>query len=193
LILLARGAKTWDAQNNCLPEYNGAGEIHSMIAAPFVEELFLDYKRSATTLPSGRLDDEDRKNLAKAISGFANSEGGIIIWGVDCRRTTKGDIPTAPLPIADPVALKTLFDGAIGGLNLPAHSGVENIALLDGTGPSGFVVTHIPPGQGVPYQPLYPKQEYYIRAGSNFLPTPHAVLAGLFGRAPQPIVVPELR
>jgi hypothetical protein len=26
------------------------------------------------------------------------------------------------------------------------------------------------------------KEEYYIRVGSNFLPAPHAVFAGLFGR-----------
>jgi predicted HTH transcriptional regulator len=65
----------------------GAAEIHGMIAAQFTEELFLDYKRSSTTLPSARLNDDDRKNLAKAISGFANSEGGVIVWGVDCRQT----------------------------------------------------------------------------------------------------------
>ena len=64
----------------------GAGEIHSMIGAPFVEEPFFDYKRSATSLPSPRLGDENRKNPEKAISGFANSEG-VIIWGVDCRHT----------------------------------------------------------------------------------------------------------
>ncbi len=28
------------------------------------------------------------------------------------------------------------------------------------------------------------KEEYYIRAGSSFLPTPHTVLAGLFGQTP---------
>ena len=29
------------------------------------------------------LDDDDRKNLAKAISGFANSGGGVLIWGIN--------------------------------------------------------------------------------------------------------------
>ena len=168
----------------------GAVEVYRMISEPVVEELFLDYKQSSTTLPSRKLSDEDKKNLAKAIAGFANSEGGVIVWGVDCRHTDDGDVPTRPVLIKQPVALKTLFDGAIGGLTLPAHSDVENLPLLDTTSGEGFVITYVPAGLHVPYQTLYPKQEYYIRAGSNFLPTPHAVLAGLFGRAPQPNPAP---
>jgi hypothetical protein len=171
----------------------GASEIHAMIAAPTVEELFLDYKQSSTPLPSTKLSEDHRKNIAKAISGFGNSEGGVIVWGVACRQTPQGDIPTAPIPIRDPVAFKTLLDGAIGGLTLPAHSGVENIALLDGAERSGFAVTHVPVGLAVPYRTLYPQQDYYVRAGSSFIRTPHGVLAGLFGRAPQPAVLPVLQ
>jgi hypothetical protein len=154
----------------------GAEEIHAMIKAKVVEELFLDYKRSSTRLPGPKLSDDDRKNLAKAIAGFGNSEGGVVVWGVDCRHTDEGDVPTEAVPISSPLALKTLFDGAIGGLTLPAHSGVENAAVPHRTG-EGFVITHVPIGLNVPYQTLYPKQEYYIRAGSAFQPTPHNVLA----------------
>jgi hypothetical protein len=168
----------------------GTQEVQRMIEESVVEELFLDYKQSSTILPSRKLSEEDKKNLAKAIAGFANSEGGVIVWGVDCRQTENGDVPTRPVPITQPIALKTLFDGALGGLTLPAHSGVENVPLQNATSGEGFVITYVPAGFHVPYQTLYPKQEYYIRAGSNFLPTPHAVLAGLFGRAPQPYPAP---
>ncbi len=30
--------------------------------------------------------EDDRKTLAEALSGFANSDGGVIVWGVDCRQ-----------------------------------------------------------------------------------------------------------
>jgi hypothetical protein len=162
-----------------------------MIDAQIVEELFLDYKQSSTTLPGKKLGQNDQKNLSKAIGGFANSEGGVIVWGVDCRQTPDGDVPTKAVPITQPIALKTLFDTALGGLTLPAHSTVENISLLDGSSSHGFVVTYVPTGLHVPYQSLYPDPpEYYIRVGSTFRPTPHGVLAGLFGRAPQANVVP---
>ena len=61
----------------------GAAEVHAMINAKIVEELFLDYKQSSTPLPGVKLSDDDRKNLAKAIAGFGNSEGGVVVWG--CR------------------------------------------------------------------------------------------------------------
>jgi len=133
-----------------------------------VEELFLDYKQSATILPGRTLHNDDRKNLAKAVGGFGNSEGGVTVWGVDCRHTQRGDIPTGPVPISDPIALKTLFDGAIGGLTLPAHSGVENLAVINQGSADGFVITYVPAGFHVPYRTLYPREEYYIRQVSMF-------------------------
>src|ERR1035438_3818974 len=41
--------------------------------------------------------------------------------------------------------------------------------------------------RSAPHQCLRPVQ-YFIRAGSNFEPVPHGVLAGMFGRAPQPVI-----
>lgn len=47
----------------------GTAEVANMISAAVVEELFLDYKRSSTVLPTRALSDEDRKNLASSITG----------------------------------------------------------------------------------------------------------------------------
>lgn len=60
---------------------NGESEIDKFILDREVENLFLDFKRSATNGAGSKLHRDDRKNLAKAISGFGNSEGGIIVWG----------------------------------------------------------------------------------------------------------------
>jgi hypothetical protein len=95
-------------------------EIEEMIRNQVVEELFLDYKRAATALPSNKLADDDRKNLAKAVSGFGNAEGGLIVWGVDCKPVSGvGDVPMwPPQKISNVKMLKTLFDNAVGGLTL---------------------------------------------------------------------------
>lgn len=60
------------------------------------------------------------------------------------------------------------------------------------------MVTLIPKSNTAPHQSVVSKQ-YHIRAGSDYVPTPHDVLAGMFGRRPQPHVfhnfilsVPEL-
>ena len=31
-----------------------------------------------------------KRNLAKVISGFANAEGGVCLWGVDARKNAEG-------------------------------------------------------------------------------------------------------
>jgi hypothetical protein len=51
----------------------------------------------------------------------------------------------------------------------------------------GFVATLIPQSSHAPHQ-VVNGNLYYMRAGSNFVPVPHAVLAGMFGRRPQPRV-----
>ena len=39
---------------------------------------------------------------------------------------------------------------------------------------------------------MLPSLQYVIRAGSSFHPAPHAVVAGMFGKAPQPMVFPSM-
>jgi predicted HTH transcriptional regulator len=44
---------------------------------------------------------DDKRNLAKCLSGFANSSGGIIVWGVDARKNAQGiDCASAASEIA---------------------------------------------------------------------------------------------
>lgn len=164
----------------------GYAEIIRMVREAEPEELFLDYKRVRTEHPN-KLHDDDRNNFAKAVSGFGNSDGGLLIWGVDCHKS-RGDIPSAIIPI-EAKWFKTLLDGAVSGVTLPPHGGVESICVFDPAGPGGtrgIVVSHVPPGFDVPlYGVPSGARNYYMRAGSSFLPVPHGVLAGMFGRKPQ--------
>lgn len=177
----------------------GLAAIDEFIADRAAEDLFLDFKRSADNGSGGKLHPSDRKNLAKAISGFGNSEGGVIVWGIDCSADMKdgADVAHTKVPINNPVKFSSLLQGVISGCTVPPHSGVENqvISINENT---GFVVTLIPKSNYAPHQML-PDKKYLIRAGSDFIPTPHDVLAGMFGKRPQPHVfqhficaVPEL-
>lgn len=165
----------------------GQVAIDEFITTRTSEELFLEFKRSADNGNGIRLHQHDRDHLAKAISGFGNSEGGVIIWGIDCSRTTdNADVAHTRVPIVNPTRFKSWLEGVVSACTVPAHSGVRHHAIpVDAN--NGYVVTLIPTGYGAPYQAIYKKQ-YFIRAGSDFAPTPHEVLAGLFGRRPQPHV-----
>jgi hypothetical protein len=58
----------------------GEATVDTLIADRQSEELFLDFIYSADNGPGTKLHDNDRKNLADAISGLVNSEGSVIVW-----------------------------------------------------------------------------------------------------------------
>lgn len=162
--------------------------IEAMIADRQSEELFLDFKRSADNGAGGKLHQGDRQNLSKALSGFGNSEGGVIVWGIDCRNTSaRGDVAQYKVLIEDPKRFKSWLEGAVSGCTVPAHPTARHEAIERADG-KGFVVTLIPMSYFAPHQCIYDLR-YYMRAGSDFSPVPHAVLAGMFGRRPQPELI----
>lgn len=170
-------------------EARGELGIDDLIASRKSEELFLDFKRSSDSGAALRLSDGDRNNLAKSISGFGNSEGGVIVWGVDCSLDRDGaDVAKMKVPIQDPARFVSWLEGAVSGSTVPPHQGVRSIPV-GSSGGSGFAVTLVPKSNHAPHQ-VVGRLQYYIRAGSAFVPTPHAVLAGMFGRVPQPHVFP---
>ena len=81
--------------------YFGEDAIDEFIINQQTEELFLDFKQAVSVGKNFvTLHRDDRKNLSKAISGFGNSEGGVIIWGVDCARDNEiGDVAKAKVKV----------------------------------------------------------------------------------------------
>ena len=169
----------------------GEAYVDELIDSRKSEESFLDFKRSANHGATSKLHEDDRKNLSKALSGFSNSEGGVILWGVDCSSDPAiGDVAKAKKPLQNPTRFVSLLENAVSGCTIPAVQGCRSIAIP--AGPSGFAATLIPRSPNAPHQ-VTKDSRYLIRAGSNFQPVPHAVLAGLFGRHPQPVVYPNFK
>lgn len=175
---------------------SGIAYIDDLIDRKTSEELFLDYKCVATPTGAKSLLSDDKKNLGKAISGFGNSDRGVVIWGVDCRNVAGiGDVPInyqdeAPGPLKgfSPAWFKSVLEGLTSGTTLPPHQGVQHLELVRPSRQDGVVVTYIPAGFGVPYRSVVDgTNQYYIRSGSDFSAAPHGVLAALFGQRPQPI------
>ena len=163
--------------------------IDRFILTRATEELFLDFKRSGDNGGGQFLHDDDRRNFAKAISGFGNSEGGVVVWGIDCSKDKKGaDVAKAKIPLIDAQKFRSLLEGAVSSSTIPAHRGVRSIAIAT-AGTAGYVATLIPASDSAPHQVIVRGEYlYYMRAGSDFVRVPHMVLAGMFGRRPQPHV-----
>lgn len=165
----------------------GCSALDELIGDREPESLFLDFKRSPQDGQSKNLALEDNKNLAKAISGFANSSGGVIVWGVDCRRdSSTGNEIAEKHPLVDASGFNTKLQAAISRTTIPAHPGVQVLFFDEpGHSPSGYVVVYVPQSHIGPIRSVA-TNHYHIRTGSDFGVVPHDVLAGMFGRAPQP-------
>jgi hypothetical protein len=59
----------------------GIDEIRELVQRKQEETIFLEFKRKSHPTKAV-LNDDDKKNYSVALSGFANSEGGVIVWGV---------------------------------------------------------------------------------------------------------------
>jgi len=185
-----RGCVTMESAKGIFEKIIKDGEvaIDEFIITRKSEELFLDFKRSADNGSGTRLHQTDKENLAKAISGFGNSEGGVVVWGIDCSIDEDyADVARTKFPIQNVKRFVSWLEDAISRCTVPPHVGVQHHYVITGEQDIGFVITYIPKSNHAPHQ-VVGKLRYYIRAGSSFIPTPHAVLAGMFGRRPQPSV-----
>lgn len=93
----------------------------------------------------------DRKNLAKVLAGFANSDGGICIWGVDARENAdRIDVACKIVPSSNAkLLLSRLSDLASGAAN-PAVDGVLHKVLPSGVSEGGIAATFVPASDSGP-------------------------------------------
>jgi len=132
----------------------GMDAIEDFLVSRKSEELFLDFKRSANDGQGETLDSGDWKNLSKAISGFGNSEGGVLVWGVSCGKVKeRGDVPDALQPVTDVRRFVSLLEGAVSGCTVPPHTDVLSQAILS-EGDTGFAITLIPKSLNTPHQSI---------------------------------------
>jgi len=149
--------------------------IRQWIAQHEAEDLYLDFKQK-TNPNSGVPSQADVANYSKALSGFANSEGGLLVWGVVATEV-KGDSESADVAReARPVTPLRTFHAKLNDITYhctkPTVVGVQN--LLVPVGPdkdTGFVVTYVPAGANPPYRSEKTcNNHYYRRSGSTFQP-----------------------
>ena len=79
------------------------------------------------------------------------------------------------------------MENAISGCTIPSHNKVRNHIISSDENGDGFVATYIPKCEIAPLMSTV-GNNIYIRSGSNNVPAPYSVIAGMFGRRPQPNV-----
>jgi hypothetical protein len=157
-------------------------DITSFIDRGQEENLLLEFK----TLNSAYLDRDDRKNLAKALSGFANSSGGLIIWGLQGRPNDEGvDCAVALREIEPLPTLLAALNELTGQAVSPIVEGVQHRSLPI-NGRSGLAVTLVPESDSGPHMAKAGEDRYYKRSGDSFRKMEHFDLEDMFGRRKKP-------
>jgi hypothetical protein len=156
---------------------------------PVFEDGWLDFK-GGTHGPAGNsipLPDTTVKELwSKALCGFANTGGGVLVWGIDARPrpsaidpTKKVDAATGVRLIPDPQAFKSRLMTLHHMATDPPVSGIQVEAINDAAD-GGFVVCLIPESNFKPHRAEWTGEQYYMRIGDDFVVIPRSILASMF-------------
>jgi predicted HTH transcriptional regulator len=128
------------------------------------ESDWLDFK-------SGRSKDEDIKRIwSKIIGAFANSEGGVVVWGIISKKdpATGIDAVTGLELVPDVFVLKSRLMELRHGACDPPVSNIKIEGLpISKDKPEGFVVCHIPESSMKPHRSEFAERRFYLRIGDS--------------------------
>jgi hypothetical protein len=157
-------------------------EIERLVEQGKEENLHLEFK---TVEKPDLSRPEDRQKLAICMSGFANSDGGIVIWGVKTDRKDGADRAVAPAPMIKPLRVFfTRLHEITGDATSPISEGVCH-RILEAGEDIGFVKTLVPQSDRV-YRAEFGLKKYFKRSGSSFREMEHFDLEDIFGRRQRP-------
>jgi len=110
----------------------GKNYIDTTIKDKTVENYYLDFKitEQEDYTEKRKLFNSDQKNLAKGISAFGNSEGGVIVWGIKTG-TADTDYAIAKKPIKNISNFRSLLEGFVSILTSPPHPNVLNKIIFE--------------------------------------------------------------
>ncbi len=145
------------------------------------EDLHLDFKRKTNPyVPT--LHEDDRRNYSRALAGFANSDSGLVIWGVGAPGV--GTSERSKHPIRHVRAFAEHLDSFISRLVSPPVTGASNHVIFEDEGRDlGYVASYIPRSDRAPHRSeAEGLKQYYKRYGESFKIAEHYELEYMFGR-----------
>jgi len=150
------------------------------------EHLHLDFKTA-----DPRFSRDDRRNLAEAVSGFANSDGGVIIWGVDARGGGRDGTDSAQelQAIRGLSRFLSRLTSLSGEAASPAVDGIIHRSLpLGNETDDGYAATLIPASDSGPHMAKLGQDRYFKRSGDRFVRMEHFDVQDMFGRRERPLL-----
>jgi hypothetical protein len=153
------------------------------------EDVHLEFKRAVHLNVNDKNKNSDKKNLSKCLSGFANSDGGIIIWGVEAVTKNGIDCASKLKPIDNLKMFSNRLNSLEGQSVVPIIEGVRHEIILSETEiDKGFIKTYVPKSKIAPHMALYSDKHYYKRSGDSFYIAEHFDITDMFARNNSPVL-----
>ncbi len=164
---------------------DGIANIQALVGqTPRVSETnYLEFKGGKTQLAP----DEHIKTLwSKALGSFANSGGGVVIWGIRADRDAATGIDAVqaeePVPDVERLAAK-LREWQPPATDPPIKGVIVHPLLLPGEASAGFVVCYVPESDTKPHRSEWGKgdvKKFNIRIGDSTQECTVPILRQLF-------------
>lgn len=154
--------------------------------SPVQESEYLDFKGCE------KIDEKTIKHRwAAALSGFGNTEGGVIVWGLDARKDSNDIDRVIDLsPSPDVHWLEQCLRQNLYLACDPPLFGVEFLKAPQPGKKLGFVVACIPEGQMKPHRAEIGPKEFHIRVGDSFKVPNVSILRSMFFSKHSPVLKP---
>jgi hypothetical protein len=164
-------------------------ELKRIAESQTAESDWLEFK-SAEDWPSK--DPQIKSQWSKALSAFANAEGGVLIWGICCERDASGvDVSRSILPVSGIEAFVSRLDQLRPDATDPP---LQNVIVKAAPNPTmqdeGLIVCFIPESLFKPHRAEFSGHHFYVRIGSHSSPLRPGTLRQLFWSRGRSIVVP---
>jgi len=137
-------------------------------------------------------DENIKETWSKALSGFANNQGGVLIWGIEAKKIEGVDAAHELKLVDKPTALTTRLMELHHVATDPPIPGVEVIPISSNKhGKRGFVVCFVPESHFAPHRAEHcANKPFFIRVGDDFVPAGVSMLRRLFYPHSTAILVP---
>lgn len=157
-------------------------EIERFIIDGQEENLNIEFKTVVHPNYNQQNKDDDKKNISKTLSGFANSNGGIIVWGIKAKENSKKqDIATEKKPINELTKFLNILNRLEGQSVTPIITGIEH-KKIEINNDCGFIITYVPTSDFAPHMANYAGKLYYKRSGDSFYACEHYDIKDMFQR-----------
>lgn len=155
-------------------------EIDRFISEGQEENVNIEFK--TVNHPELNAQDFDKKNISKTLSGFANSDGGIVVWGIKAKQNEKKqDIAKDKVPINKLTEFLNTLNRLEGQAVTPVVTGIQH-KKIEIHEDCGFIITYVPASDLAPHIANYAGKHYYKRSGDSFYQCEHYDIKDMFQR-----------